>query len=91
MQAVGHGFVEALLHVNGAAAVQSNLQKNAVVRSMDSEVIPVELQAIFGMLGDDLEAVVFGDIQHIHHRLVDDLTNLCAVFRRPALQQVDSD
>src|SRR5208282_6031666 len=61
VQAVRHGFVEALLHFNGTAAAQGDLHKNAIVRSMDAKIIPVKLQPSFGMLSDDLEAVVLGD------------------------------
>src|SRR5580658_6070637 len=49
MHAVRNGLVEALFRFNGAAAVQSDLYKNTVVRSMDTEIIPVKLQTSLGM------------------------------------------
>ena len=48
---------------------------------MDSEVIPVELQLSFGMFCDDLEAIIPGDSEGVQQRLVNNLTNLCAIFR----------
>jgi hypothetical protein len=47
VQAVGNGFVEALLHLDGATAVQRDLQEDAIVRAMDAEIIAVELQNLF--------------------------------------------
>jgi len=48
---------------------------------VNAEIVPVELQLSFGMFGDDLEAIALGHSEAIEQRLVDDLTNLCAIFR----------
>ena len=61
VQSVGNGFIEALLHLDGAAAAQRDLHEDAIVRAMNAEIFTVKLQSSFGMLGDDLEAVVLGD------------------------------
>ena len=58
VQAVGHGFIEPLLHLHGSTAIQRDLYKDAVVGSMNAKKFPVKLQAGLGMLGDDLEEIV---------------------------------
>ncbi|MGB6386548.1 MAG: hypothetical protein WBD25_22285 [Terriglobales bacterium] len=61
VQSVRNGFVEALLHLNCTAAIQSDLQKDAIVRSMNAKIISIKLQIRFVVLCDDLEAVVLRD------------------------------
>jgi len=43
------------------------------------------------MLGEDLEAVVLRNAQHVQQRLINDLAHLGAIFRRLALEKIDSD
>src|ERR1700722_8385797 len=57
---------------------------------MNTKKFPVELQASLGMLGDDLEEVVFGSIHHIGQGAIDDLANLFAVLRGFACSEIDS-
>ena len=58
---------------------------------MNGEIIPVEEQFRLGMFGDDLEAVIFGDGEAVQQSLVDDLTNLGAIFRGLAGEKIDAD
>src|ERR1700688_1265184 len=91
MQSVGDGFVEALLHFDGAAGAKRDLHEDAVVGAMNAEIIPVEEQLSLGVFGDDLEAVIFGDGEAVQQSLVDDLTNLGAIFRGLAGEKIDAD
>ena len=45
MQAVGHGFIETLLHLHGSTAIQRDLDKDAFVGSVNAKKFPVKLQA----------------------------------------------
>src|ERR1700733_12414352 len=90
MQPVGHGFLEVLLHLHGSSAIQRDLHKDAVVGSINAKKLPVKLQAGLGMLGDDLEEIVFGSVHYIGQRAIDDQTNLFAVLRGFACSEIDS-
>jgi hypothetical protein len=62
VQSVGNCFVKTLLHLGRSSTVQRDLQKYAIVRPVDAKIIPIKLQAGFGMCSDDLEKVVFWDV-----------------------------
>ena len=49
MQAIGHRFVKTLFHLERSTAIQGDLQKYAVGRSVDPKVIPIEPQSGFGV------------------------------------------
>ncbi len=90
VQAIGHRFVKTLLHLDRSAAVQGDLQKYAVVRSVDAKIIRIKLQAGFGMRGDDLEQVVFWDVQNFRHRPGHDQANLNSVLRCFPFKEVNA-
>src|ERR1035441_645706 len=90
MQSIGDGFVETLLHFDSASGIQCDLQKDAVVRTMDAEVFAVELQTGFRMFSDDLEAVILWDIQDVEHGLIDDLSDLNAILASFSLEKIDT-
>ena len=65
VQAVGHCFVKALLHLDRSTTVERDLHKYALVGPVDAKIIPIKLQAGFGVGSDDPEQVVFWDIQNV--------------------------
>src|SRR5262249_44618497 len=73
-------FVEALLQLSGATAIQCDLKKDAVVRPMYAEILSIEWQARLRMFRDDLKSVIFRNIENIHQGLVKDFANLSAVL-----------
>jgi hypothetical protein len=91
VQSIGNGFVEALFHFDAASGVESDLDEDAIVGTMNAEIVSIKLQLCLGMFGDDLEAIVLGDSETLEQRLVNDLTDLGAIFGRLALQKIDSD
>jgi hypothetical protein len=66
------------------------LYEDAIVGSMNAEIVTVKQQTGLRMLGDDLEAVILGDADDLEHCLVNDLTNLRAIFRGLPFQKIDS-
>jgi hypothetical protein len=57
---------------------------------MNREIVPVKLQVILGVFGDNLKAIIFRNTQSFNHGVVHNLANLLAVFRSLAFEQIDS-
>jgi hypothetical protein len=90
VQAVGYGLVEALFHLDRSSAIQRDLHKNAIIRSMHTEKFAIELQADLWMLGDDLEEVSGGRVHDVDQRLVNNLTNLFAKLWRSSFCKINA-
>src|SRR5580700_152732 len=65
MQGVSYSLVKSLFHLHGAPGIQGDLQENAIVGAMDSQVIRIKLQAGLRMLPDYLETVIFRSAEYI--------------------------
>src|SRR5215470_11449407 len=73
-------FVEALLQLSGAAAIQCDLKKDAIVRPMYAEILSIEWQARLRVFRDYLKSVMFRNIENIHQGLVKDIADLSTVL-----------
>jgi hypothetical protein len=73
-------FVEALLQLNGTAAIQCDLKKDAIVRPMYAEILSIEWQARLRVFRDYLKSVMFRNIENIHQGLVKDVSDLSTVL-----------
>jgi hypothetical protein len=90
VQSVGDGFVEGFLELDGAAGVERDLDDDAVGRARDVEISRVGDEVLRGVLGDDLKAVVLGDIQGGAHGVVDDVTDGAAVVGGFSFNEIDA-
>jgi hypothetical protein len=90
MQAVRKSFIEALFQLSIATTIQCDLEKDAMVRSMDAEIISSEDQLILRVLREDLKPIVRRDVEDIQQRLVDDLADSCALFLGFSFEHIDS-
>jgi hypothetical protein len=80
VEMIGECFVEALLQLSGTAAIQCDLEEDAVVRPMYAEILSIEWQARLRVFRDYLKAVAFRHIEDIHQGLVEDFADLSTVL-----------
>jgi len=75
VETVRECLVEALLQLDGTAAIQCDLKKDASVRPMYVEIILIEWLARLCVFRDDLKSVTFRNIEYIHQGLVNDIAD----------------
>jgi hypothetical protein len=80
VETVRECFVEALLQLNGTAAIQCDLKKDAIVRPMYAEILSIEWQGRLRVFRDDLKAVMFRNIENSYQGLVKDFADLSTVL-----------
>jgi len=91
MQIIGDALEERLLHLDGAACIQRDLDQQDVLRVAVAEITAGDVDLVGRMLGDDLEFVVLGHVDDFPHRIVDDFAGLLAERGWLAPDEVDAD
>src|SRR4051812_33157551 len=91
LQQLGYAAVEVALLLDGAAALQRELDEDVALVALASHEVGIEAQIDGLVLGDDLEAVVVGDVDRLGHRLVDGVSDRGAFLGRAALHEIDAD
>src|SRR4029077_17744259 len=80
VEMVRQGLVEALLQLSGTAAIQCDLKKDAIVRPLYAEILPIERQARLRVFRDYLKSVMCRNIENVHQGLVKDIADLSTVL-----------
>src|SRR4051794_25742136 len=91
VQPVGNRLVEGPLLIDGAAIAQGDLDDHAIGGALNPGVIGIDDEIRRRVLRDDLEAVIFRDIDGADHRFVNDFTYRAAIIRRFAGDKVNAD
>jgi hypothetical protein len=82
--------VELLFLLDRAAGVERDLDEDAVLCAFHAKIIFVGYQAPPRMFGDHLEPIILWNFQDLHHRLVDNVPDLSAIFLWLSLDEIDS-
>jgi hypothetical protein len=72
MEGISDGLVKCLFLSNGSTDVERQLNKDAILSAPDTKIVFVGYEGVSRILGDNLKTVIFGRLQNIDHRFIDD-------------------
>jgi hypothetical protein len=75
----------------GSTDVERQLNKDAILSAPDTKIVFVGYEGVSRILGDNLKTVVFGRLQNIDHRFIDDAPNCATIFCGLSLDEIDAD
>src|SRR6266702_1332734 len=90
MQAIGNGLVEALLCFRSPSRVQRDLDEDAIVCTLDSQVLRVVDQAGLLVFRDDLKLILLRHVQCFNHCAIHDLSHARPVICSFSLYKINS-
>jgi len=82
VQSVRDSLIEAFLELKAVSTPECDLNKDAVIGSVDPKIVAVKWHLLHRMLREDLEPIVLRDIENIQQRVAYNVSDRSLILER---------